>query len=132
MESKRDGHHCGSSMVCSMSSDLRISSSHCGRWEKDRNLCSKQARGVLPKRFLPLPGNSSMSRSYLDPSVSVTGKQQARRPTGSKRERECVGRWELGPKTEQWQPSKEYSYFHITLILLNMRSECKITQYSTI
>jgi len=54
VESKRDGHHCGSSMVCSMSSDLRISSSHCGRWEKARNLCSKQARGALPKRFPPL------------------------------------------------------------------------------
>ena len=52
--------------------------------------------GFFQRGFF-LPGNSSMSRSYLDPSVSVTGKQQARRPTGSKRERERVGRWELGP-----------------------------------
>ena len=53
VEGKRDGHHWGSGVVCSMSFDLRISSSHCGRWEKARNLCSKQARGALPKRFLP-------------------------------------------------------------------------------
>ena len=75
MESKRDGHHCGSSMVCSMSFDLRISSSHCGRWEKDRNLCSKQARGALPKRFLPL--REFLRVTELSRSICVCDRETA-------------------------------------------------------
>jgi len=65
-----------------------------------------------------------MSWSYLDQSVPVTGGSRPIGPLASKWEgkRGRVGRWEMGPKTEQQQQSKEEN-----LILLNMILECKIT-----
>ena len=70
-----------------------------------------------------------VSLSYLDQSVPMTGGNRPVRSPAQKWEgkRGRVGRWELGPKTEQWQRSKEE-----ILILINMISECKITQYNTI
>ena len=116
-----------------MSTDLRISSNHCGGWEKARKLCSKQAPGGSSKEVSSPLGEflhvTELSRSIRVCDRETAGPQAHRLKKGKG---VCRERWELGPKTEQWQPSKEYSYFHITLILLNMRSECKITQYSTI
>jgi len=70
-----------------------------------------------------------VSQSYLDQSVPVTVGSRPIVPLALKWEgkKGRVGRWELDPKTEQRQRPKEEN-----LILLNMISECKITQHNTI
>jgi len=76
VEGKRDGHHWGSGVVCSMSFDLRISSRHCGRWEKARNLGSRQARGGSSKEVsslqgIPPPSKVSFLWEFFSPVLSL-------------------------------------------------------------